>query len=115
MANAKGIYIKGFITFDGKPLNDDGTDKDGIGAKALALLGRFTLPTYGLGIKFTGETKQFDNQFGGKTTLVEYVIQGVEAVSYKGLDAMLDTLKKVGEVTEADTYEIGSEKAVSLL
>lgn len=116
MANIKRVTAKGWLTFDASVFEPAlgrreicvrGEDnRRGL----LELLGQMALPTFGLKMRFLPGEVDMLNIHGGKTALVQYEIEGYEAVSWGWLENLEILLRMCGVVnswTAEDVEESG--------
>lgn len=98
MANVHQVTITGWITWDATPLHDEMARNPDL----TAYLAAMSLPFFGLRIEYnTSKVKLVENQHGGRTTFVPYVIRGSEAIWSSDLITFVDLLEECGWVGSA--------------
>lgn len=94
MSNVKDVYIEAEVPWNWI------TELDANQASLFHQIG--LNPVFGLRAHFT-ELGYRDNEYGGKTSMYKMVIEGIEAVSYGFIDAMIEALNSLPEGKVLDT------------
>lgn len=116
MANAVNVYIKGELPFNflDMPSTEESPYLDGkLSLDEHSFLARtFMTPSMGLELKF-GADHYVPNDKGGSTATYEFVISGIEAISWVALSRLVYVIEKAdGRVDMAVAEDIdngGSE------
>lgn len=88
MSNIKQVHIEGVMPFN---ITDDDD--------AAKWLGYLNGPCVGLRIKYGASYYELNSK-GGKTSMYEFTISGHEALSFKGIEAMVAAFEAAGATIE---------------